>query len=336
MDCGACPWGVYTRRGITAQEFEQYKENAKKILGFKPFQKPCFSCQTPDDKIPKESKLPLRNCLVRKCVTKAGIENCAYCSLFPCETEKSIATLWNRQKFEEKLGKPISEKDYHAFIEPFEALKRLQTIRAKLKPEEIVEPPKVAVLKLKVVDFPKDLPFSKEETAAYKAVHQLLSEINKSQLGLTDTDTFAQQKRLEQRRTYLLRFMWIFGCFGEFREEKGSHLIVDATTFLANRGNETILAVWLFVKDTVFKALLEFGVQCDRVALKGVDEKDLTTGTGYMRSRGWIMKIAFKEKIGGPSTLKALQTYAKKLEKKFGKKAFQHFSNVDMQVIVRN
>lgn len=140
----------------------------------------------------------------------------------PVRNRKSIATLWNRQKFEEELGKSISEKDYHAFIEPFEALKRLQTIRAKLKPEEIVEPPKVAVLKLKVFDFPKDLPFSKEETAAYKAVHHLLSEINKSHLGLTDTDTFAQQKRLEQRRTDLLRFLWIFGCFGKF-EEKMAH-----------------------------------------------------------------------------------------------------------------
>lgn len=336
MDCGACPWGVYTRKGMTAQEFEQYKENVKKILGFKPFQKPCLSCQTPDDRIPKESKLPLRNCLVRQCVTKAGIENCAYCSLFPCETEKSTATLWNRQKFEEELGKPISEKDYHAFIEPFEALKRLQTIRTKLKPEAIVKPPKVAASKTGVVHFPKDLPFSKEETAAYKAVHQLLSEIIKSELGLMNTDTFAQQKRLEQRMTHVLRFLWIFGCFGKFNEENGSHLTVDAATFLANRGSEKRLALWLFVKDTVFKVLLEFGVQCDRVALKGVKEEDLTTGTGYMRSKGWTMKMAFKKKIGGASTLKALQTYAKRLDEKFGKKAFQHFSNVDMQVMAKS
>lgn len=165
-----------------------------------------------------------------------------------------------------------------------------------------MEPPKVAVLKLKVFDFPKDLPFSKEETAAYKAVHHLLSEINKSHLGLTDTDTFAQQKRLEQRRTDLLRFLWIFGCFGKFEEKNGSHLTVDAKTYLANRGSEKRLAIWSFVKDTVFKILLDFGVQCDRVALKGVDEKELTTGTGYMRSEGWIMKMSFKEKTDSTHT----------------------------------
>lgn len=210
-------------------------------------------------------------------------------------------------------------------------MKRLQTIRAKLKPEEIVEPPKVTASKIRIVDFPKDLPFSKEETAAYKAVHQLLSEISKSKLGLTDTDTFAQQKRLEQRKAHLLRFMWIFGCFGEFREEKGSHLLVDAKTYLANRGSETRLALWLFVKDTVFKVLLKFGVQCDRVALKGVDEEDLTTGTGYMRSKGWIMKMSLKEKTDSTYTLKALQTYAKRLDEKYGKKAFKFFSAVDMR-----
>ena len=91
MDCGACPWGPYPRQDMTAEEFEQYKKRAKKILGYTPMKTPCPTCQTPDEEIPKGSKLPPRNCLVRQCVDKTGAENCAYCSKFPCEGVQNTA-----------------------------------------------------------------------------------------------------------------------------------------------------------------------------------------------------------------------------------------------------
>jgi len=97
--------------------------------------------------------------------------------------------------------------------------------------------------------------------------------------------------------------------------------------------SEKTLASWSFVKDTILKALLEFGVHCEHVSLKEVKEKDLTTGTGYLRSKGWAMKMSFEKKAGGATTLKALQTYANKLDRKHGKKAFQYFSDVDMRVL---
>jgi hypothetical protein len=46
------------------------------------------------------------------------------------------------------------------------------------------------------------------------------------------------------------------------------------------------------------------------------------------------MKISFEEKIGGTAALKALQTYAKELDKKYGSRAFQRFRDVDMTILL--
>jgi len=321
---------------MTAEEFEEYRNNAKRILGYMPIKTACVTCQTPDSKIPKGAKIPSRNCVIRQCVDRAGIGNCAYCSRFPCDSVKATGGVWNRKKIEEKLGTSLSEEEYHAFVEPFEGLTRLETIHASLKPSEIVQPAKVKPLETEVVDFPEKLFLSEEEKAAFRAVHKLLANIKRSPLGLSNTDTFAQQHRLGSRRAHVLRFLWILGGFGKLEKEKSACLVVDAKSYEANRGSEKTLAIWSFVKDTVFKVLSEFGICCERVALKGVKEEDLATGTGYLRSRGWVMKISFEEKIGGAAALKALQTYAKKLDEKYGKKAFQHFSIVDMRILLEN
>jgi hypothetical protein len=81
----------------------------------------------------------------------------------------------------------------------------------------------------------------KEETETFKIIHKLLASINQSQLELTDTDTFAQQRRLESRRAHILRFLWIMSCFGEVGEENGAFLEVAPKAFLVNRGSEKTL-----------------------------------------------------------------------------------------------
>jgi hypothetical protein len=134
IHCGVCPWGPYPRKNMTAQGFEEYRKNAKRILGYMPIKTACVTCQTPDSKIPKGAKVPFRNCLIRQCVDRAGIRNCAYCSRFPCDSVKATGGVWNRKKIEEKLGTSLSKEEYHAFVEPFEGLARLETIRASLKP----------------------------------------------------------------------------------------------------------------------------------------------------------------------------------------------------------
>ena len=334
IDCGACPWGFNSRKDLTAEEFERFRNKAKRILGYMPIKTACVTCQTPDSEIPKGSKIPNRRCLIRQCVDKTGIANCAYCSRFSCDTLKTTAGLWNRQTIEAKLGAPLSEDDYQSFVKPFEGLDRLEILHASLKPEEIVEPARGPPSKTRIIDFPENLPYSKEDTESFKAVHTLITAINQSSFGQRDTDTFAQQHSLKNQKRHVLRFLWILSRYGEFSKGNSEHVTVDAKTFEANRGSEKTLAIWSFVRDSVFQVLSEFGVCCERVALKGVKEEDLTTGTGYMRSKGWIMKMSFAKEIGDTTTLKAIQTYTRRLDKKYGKKAFKPFSEADMRLLV--
>jgi hypothetical protein len=246
---------------------------------------------------------------------------------------KQTAGLWNRESIEAKLGATLSEEDYNSFVKPFEGISRLEAIRSSLNPDEIVEPAKVSISKTKIVDFPESLPLTKE-IVSFKAVHSLLSAVERSSLGLRDTDTFAQQHKLEKQKAHILKFLWILGNYGKFEKETSTYLVVDARTYLANRGKEKTLSIWSFVKAVVFKNLSNFGVSCERVALKGVKNEDLTTGTGYLRNRGWVMRMAFDEKIGGAAALKALQTYANRLDKGYGSKAFRRFRDADMTVLL--
>jgi hypothetical protein len=267
---------------MTAQEFERYKSEAKRILGFMPIQTPCVTCQTPDAEIPKSSKLPNKKCLIRQCVDRTGAANCAYCAKFPCNTLKETAGAWNRKSIESKLGMPLSEEEYHSFVEPFEGIRRLETIRATLPQNMIVHPAKVPTAEANIASFPQDLPFSNEETSSFNAVHKLLVTLQNSSLGMSSTDTFAQQHRLENLRAHVSRFMWIFGSGGKIDKEQ-MHLVVEPETYFANRGSEKTLAMWSFVQGTLFNVLSEFGVRCERVALEGVKEEDLSNGMGYVR-----------------------------------------------------
>ena len=335
IDCSACPWGPYPRKGMTTEEFEQHRNTVKKILGYMPIHTPCLTCQIPDANIPKESKLPRQKCLIRQCVDETGVVNCAYCSRFPCDTVKATADVWTRENVEKKLGVLISEKEYNMCVKPFEGISRLEAIRASLKPEEIMEPANVPASERRVADFPQNLPYSKEEIASFQEVHKLLATIIQASLGLRQTDTFAQQYNLRNRRAHILRFLWILGRYGHWEKEKRAYLTVDARTYEANRGSEKTLAIWSFVKETVFEVLSKFGVSCERVTLEGIKEEDLVTGTGYLRSKGWVMRMEFKDTIGGNNTMTALQTYTRRLEEEYGKKAFHYFSNANMQILIK-
>jgi hypothetical protein len=337
MDCGTCPWGPYAREGMTTEEFDQFKKRAKEILGYTPIKKPCLTCQTPDDQIPKGSKLPSRNCLIRQCVDKIGVESCAYCSRFPCEQVKDTAGAWNREKLEAKHG-PVTDDDYHRFIKPFEGLSRLERIRSSLDPEKVVDAAKVPPLRSKIVAFPGTLPFSQEETQGFKALHKLLATIKSASLGLKDVDTYPQQTRLKNRRKVYFRFLWIVGRHGELSDEEGAHIKIDSKTYMANRkGFGTgSLAMWEYLEN-LFKVLRDFGVHLEHKP--STDQKYGRKGwlvkSGYMRDKPglWIMTMAFDDTVGGDSTLKALKKYTAKLTEKCGNRAFRYFANVDMRIL---
>ncbi len=334
INCGACPWGPYPRQNMSEQDFETFKNTAKRILGYMPIRTACVTCQTPDAEIPKTSKLPSKKCLIRQCVDQSGIENCGYCSCFPCDTLKETAGAWNQKTIETRLGVPLSDADYHTFVEPFEGLNRLTSIHSSLKPDEIVEPAKVSLSTAEIVKFPENLKL--ENVESFKAVYRLLSGLESSSFGLRNAQTFAQQHKLETFKAHVFRFLWIVGNYGKPESSGSSSLVVDVENFFANRGAEKRLAIWAFVEGVVFRVLSDFGVCCERVACQCVKEKDLTTGTGYLRNKGWFMRVSFTEKGGGLDALNAFQVYSKSLGNKYGKKAFQHFRVADMTVLSEN
>ena len=335
MNCAKCPWSPITRKHISDEEFPKMRKETKALLGYSPTEKPCLLCLTPDDKINKKDATHWharfrKGCQVRKCVTNMGIKNCAYCSRFPCDFEQTHGGIWTREAYENIHGRPITDEEYNKYIEPFEALTRLQRIRKKLSSEEIVEAPTVPLLKAEVVEFPDSL--SGVQAADFKKLHSVLKSLKESTLAGVDADLAIQQGRLQNRVKYLFRFLLILAVHGKLQEKNGRALVVDPETYRDNRGSETALMSVSTLENVIFPNLAKVGMEAEIVKLAN----DWKVPTGYLRRRGWEMKLIFTKKIGGLATLKALQNYGKALEEKFGKRAFRYFSDVDMNILVGN
>jgi hypothetical protein len=206
-------------------------------------------------------------------------------------------------------------------------LKRLERIRATLRPEEIVEAKTAPQLKVKIVDFPDTI--SGPRTLTFKQVHSILSTIKRSILSGEDADLAPQQHRLKGRVKSIFRFLWICATVGDLKGTDEQTLTVDAKTFLKNRGSETALSHWTTLDHIVFPTLAKVGILAELVELA----EEWKVPTGYLRSKGWEIKLAFTKKSGGKASLKALQTYGKKLTEKYEKRAFRYFMDVDMRVL---
>jgi len=278
----------------------------------------CDGCSISDDK----RKVYYLNCYVRKCAMKNGVKNCAYCSAYPCQEVLAIHSLQKldaKERIVKRLGYEIPEQDYLAFIEPYEGIKHLNEIRQTIGADEIVEMKRFS-MRPKMVAFPHDLPFSKDEISAYKFLHQILGS-----LAVSDNVSYARQFLLEKNRKQLLKILWAFGRFGELKEEDGSHLVLDSEIY----SSQKISSYYSKVQD-YFRLLENYGVHCEIVPLQ---ETDWVTATGALRKTGWLMKLAIDEKIGGGLTVKALKNYASKLNEKYGKNTFRYFSKGDMRVL---
>jgi len=323
-NCGRCP--SYKENLKTDEDRQRCSDGWEKYLGFRlsPGKlRLCDGCQAPDAENPI---LYYKNgCTIRRCAVFNGAQTCAHCSVYPCEDLKAFQDV-NRKEIEARIRTPIPEEQYLTFIEPYENLKHLDEIRASLGQEDIVEPTKPPPFKPKTVDFPEDLPFSKEETSAFKALHRLVRTIN-----TVDADTYAMQERLKKRRHYFLKLLWTFGLWGELKEEGGLHLVLDGDIYLEQK----LAGRYSTVVDHHFKTLEGYGVHCEHIALG----EGWLLPSGWLRRRGkgwdkgWLMKMAFDDNAGGVSALEALKVYTAKLNEKYGKRAFRYFSKADMRVL---
>lgn len=262
----------------------------------------------------------IKNCRVRRCAQYNGIENCAHCSAFPCLDVPTVSVSVDYQdRVAQRLGGPIPEEDYLAFIEPYEGMEHLQRIRASLGPEEIVEMKEVSI-KPRLVDFPRDLPLPEEETTAFEALHGFLGAVE-----VVDGVSHARRAVLRERRRRLLKILWAFARFGEGAEEDGLHLVLESETYLAQK----IESNYTRVQD-YFQTLGGYGVQCEHIPMA---EEGWLTPKGALRRSGWSLSMSFADSAGGTSALKALQRYAARLDEEYGRRAFGYFSRADMRVL---
>lgn len=272
----------------------------------------CDGCQFPDCKKPTR----YLNCRVRRCAVFNDVLTCAHCSAYPCGDIQSFTLPSDtRQKVADRLGEPVPEEAYLAFIEPYEGLKHLDQIRASLTPEDIKEMTKIS-FKPRVTAFP-DL--TGKRVASYRHLHGLIEN-----MCVTEGISYARRDAFKKDRDYGLRLLWTFGCFGELQRDQ---LVIDGKTYL---GQKKMQAMYSKVLNHYFKVLEKHGVRCEHVPLA---KEGWLTPTGGLRPKGWLMKMSFDAKLGGVPTLKALQSYSTKLHEKHGKKAYRYFSKADMRVL---
>lgn len=330
-NCGRCP--AFKAHAKTMEDRKHCQNAWNKYLGtnLKKFEWIyCDGCQTPD---PWKSGnvLPDRTCNLRPCAIKMKITTCAQCSAYPCEelTER-IPGKDFRKRVTHRLGKPISEKDYRAFVEPYEGLKHLQEIRASLSPKDIVKMPEIEPLKARIVAFPKELPFPKKKKSAFESLHRLFMNILTAR-----TKTYARQVLIKRRQQHFLSLLWIFGRYGKFKKKNSPHVVIDSDTLNSVPDFKSIIRKYdNTVHSTVkqcFRIFKDYGIHGEYVTPKKKER---------------LLRLSFTKRAGGIDALKALKSYVSRLVDTFGEptyvgasqykgKSFERFSMADMQMFIK-
>ncbi len=334
--CGTCPWGCFQRARISEEGWESYRDDAKKYVGFTPTAKPCQSCQTPNEKLAKDVGVHnfVRGCLARECAINNEIQNCAYCSRYPCDWIEAHVGEITRETVSERLGEPVPDEAYERFIEPFQGKAHLDVIRASLSSDQIVESKTVKIPVKRIIDYPENVRISTIKPSNLNAAYNFLSTVASTRFGLKHPDTVAGAGMLKGRRDVLFRLLWTLIHNGEFRDG-GKSLAIDGVTYSKNKKGRDPLTL-LSRANMYFKMLRDLGIQAKLVQL----HDDWTTDMGFLRSvvpkthePAWELVVSFTDKIGGMSTLKALKAYANELTQKYEKGAYTRFSKADMRFL---
>lgn len=331
---------IYAKCGFTCSSCAAYKDNVKtkkqrqrgseawkRFYGFKlkPENMYCDGCQVPDEKNKSKLLKYMRACSIRVCAFKNKIKTCAHCSQYH-QCMYNLVIFYsgvNRKSVEKHVGTPISDRDYHDFVEPFENRTHLKKIRASLKKQDIKKPAIVKV-KPKVAPFPVKLRATKKQTAAYKNLHKVLTQIARM-----TGKTYGQETVLKKRRERLYKMLWTFGLYGQLRKKPHMHMYLDGSTYL----NQKITGHYKSVA-RYFKTLKKYGVNCK---ITPRVKKDWLTPMGWLRSKGkkekqapWYMTISFGQKAGGAVGLKVLKTYVTKLSRRYGKRGLRYLMKANL------
>jgi len=319
-NCSKCP--SYRENLKTFTEREHCSRGWEKYLNIK--LKPeklrlCDGCDVEDE----YRNVSYLNCRVRKCAIFNGINNCAFCSEYPCPDVSGLHIIQKpdaREKIEKRMGGIVPEKDYLAFIEPYEGMKHLDEVSKSLSPADIVKMTPIKS-KSKVCPFPEDLLVSQKENSLYQQIYDILSTVE-----MGKNVSFARQMFLEGNRKNLLKLLWAFGLYGETGKDN-EYLKLDSEIY-----SEQKITSYLSRIHGFFRILDRFGLKGEVIP---VDEKTWQTPSGALRKKGWYMKLSLKRKEP-KGFFKAMKCYTELLDKKFNKKAFGIFSRADMRVLEKN
>ncbi|MFX0108400.1 MAG: DUF3795 domain-containing protein [Candidatus Hodarchaeota archaeon] len=325
-NCGRC--ALYTTNLRTAED-RQRAAAGMKYLGWNPTPeklRKCSGCQS------TKGYHYNKNCRVRLCAMKSGFENCAYCSAFPC-AEVPTVSFANPEEYrtqrENKMGKPIPEEDYAAYIEVYAGLRNLERIRSSLNQDEVTQVQRIPYSP-RIVELPTDLGFSQVKNESYTKLYKILTEMRKSSMDLEDTNLFAVQQRLKKRAENVFRFLFLLGNHGRLVLKPKPRIIIDSVTYYGNKkgsipGSEREM-------DIVFKILANHGFTPDLVPLI---EDQWKTDAGHLRDKErkgtrpvWQVELAADK-----TTLKTLKEYVSDIHSKLGSRAYAAFSKVDMRSI---
>ncbi|MBU1880036.1 MAG: DUF3795 domain-containing protein, partial [Chloroflexi bacterium] len=186
-NCARCP--AFRGNNKTAEDRQRCSDGWHKYLGVRlnPDRCICDGCQTPDDRNPT-LVIGKHGCKIRRCAVFNGAQTCAHCSAYPCEAVRAQFSFdaGSRDRFAARLGAPIPDDEYIAFIETYELHKHLKAIRASLAPADIVTMTPVAV-RPRVVGLPPDIP------PAFAALHRILAEVGAAD-GIPHVQQAARQE----------------------------------------------------------------------------------------------------------------------------------------------
>ena len=191
----------------------------------------CSGCQT------DKGFHYFKSCRVKLCAKENDIQNCAYCSEFPC-AEVPTVSIPNPIEFRAnrvaKLGSPIPDEAYTAYIEIYAGLNNLNKIRKTVKPSEIRDAKRVPYSP-NIIDYPESLSLSKSKTDAFKNLYDALSGLRRSSLDIENSDLVAVQERLKKRAEYVFRFLWLVGRYGSLKTKPNQRIVIDSSTYYDNK-----------------------------------------------------------------------------------------------------
>jgi hypothetical protein len=275
----------------------------------------CDGCSIDDS----ERKTYYLNCKLRKCAMINEIDNCAYCTGFPCDEvlkAHSVQKINNRDEFIKKTGKEVSDNDYRIFIEPYTGIYHLNKIRQTLTDKDLKKYKSYSI-KAKFAYFDN----SNFKQKALEKIYLLLTTI-----CIEKNISYARFQTLENKREQLMKILWAMGYHGILNKDNGIFEL-DSNTFLSNKIHGMYAMVQEYIKD-----LKTYDVCCEVVPLV---KQGWLTPMGGLRKEGWVFRLEFGDSLDGIKTQRVFNDYIQKLNAKFGNKAYKMFKMADLSIMIK-